>query len=123
MSPVILIVEDDPDLLFLYRTALGDLEHEIVEARNSEELRALLAQPNFVPALAVLDIEMTDSTNLRAIDTMRTQPQFAQTRIVIVTANENYRDRLDGQVDYYLVKPVGIAYLTNIIAQLIAQNA
>lgn len=108
MPGFVLIVEDDEDLLFLYKSALGGLAPNVDFARSAGELMSKLHQPDYVPDLVILDIEMPDAQNFRAIDFMKREPRFAETKIIVITANDTYRDRLEGTVDSFLLKPLAI---------------
>jgi CheY-like chemotaxis protein len=108
MPGFVLIVEDDEDLLFLYKSALGSLAPNIDFARTAGELLRKLNQPDYVPDLVILDIEMPDAQNFRAIEIMRREPRFAETKIIVITANDAYRERLAGVVDAFLLKPLAI---------------
>jgi CheY-like chemotaxis protein len=50
---------------------------------------------------------------------MRSEPRFDNTRIVVVTANEMYRERISDQdISDFLVKPITIAELVRVADQL-----
>jgi DNA-binding response OmpR family regulator len=110
--PTVLIVEDDQDLLFLYHTALTQKGYNVVEARNSAQVMDLLQAPDFIPELVFLDIGMPDAPGTRAIDYMRSESRFNNTKIVVVTANEQYRTRvMEKGATMFLIKPITIAAL------------
>ncbi|HVO42924.1 MAG TPA: response regulator [Aggregatilineales bacterium] len=117
----VLVIEDDADLRFLYNTALSQSGFSVAEAHNVALALSMLSDPNFVPELVILDMGMPDSPGTRAINFMRGEPRFNNTQIVIVTANEQYRERVaDKGVSYFMVKPVEIAELVRIVTELAA---
>jgi CheY-like chemotaxis protein len=119
--PTVLVIEDDTDLLYLYRTALSQRGYEVVEANNSGEAMEMLETPDFVPALVFVDMGMPDAPGTRVINYMRSEDRFDETRIVVVTANEQYRNRVaDKGVSHFLVKPVTISQLIDIADELTA---
>ncbi len=119
--PTVLVVEDDNDLLFLYHTALSQKGYNVIEARSNAQAMALLAAPDFIPSLVFLDIGMPDAPGTRIIRYMRSEPRFNQSRIVVVTANEQYQNRVSEEdISYFLVKPVTISQLVDIADQLTA---
>ena len=115
----VLVIEDDTDLLFLYQTALSQKGYKVVEARNMTVALELLADPDFVPDLVFLDMGMPDIPGTKAINFMRSDPRFEHTQIVVVTANEQYRDRVaDKGISDFLVKPVTISDLVRLADKL-----
>ncbi len=120
MSAIVLVVDDNEDLVFLYKTALAQKGYEVVEAHSSAETMDLLAAPDFVPALVFIDIEMPDALGTHAIEYIRKNARFGETKIVVVTANDLYRERLEPLVNRFVVKPVAITVLMNLADELTA---
>ncbi|CAG0952568.1 MAG: response regulator [Anaerolinea sp.] len=116
MSPKVIVVEDNSDLLFLYKTALEGKGFEVHAAHNVAQVMALIE--SMIPDLIFLDIEMPGETGVGVVDHLRDDPQFASTRIVVVTANDRWRERVGDKVDAFLVKPIGIAQLMALADQL-----
>jgi DNA-binding response OmpR family regulator len=117
--PTVLVVEDDTDLLFLYHTALSQRGYDVIEAHNSTQAMELLEAPDFIPALVFMDMGMPDAPGTKVINYMRNDRRFDDTRIVVVTANEQYRARVEDKgVSHFLVKPVTIAELVNVADEL-----
>jgi DNA-binding response OmpR family regulator len=119
IMPTVLVVEDDNDLLFLYHTALAQRGYDVIEARNSAQTMNLLQEPDFVPNVVFVDMGMPDAPGTHIINFIRSQPRFDQTRIVVVTANEQYRTRIaDKDISHFLVKPITIATLVGVADEL-----
>src|SRR5258708_23921442 len=113
--PTVLVVEDDTDLLYLYHTALSQKGYDVIEAHNSTQAMELLEAPDFIPALVFIDMGMPDAPGTRVINFMRSEPRLDDTRIVVVTANEQYRARgADKGVRHSLVKPHTITQLVSL---------
>jgi hypothetical protein len=49
---------------------------------------------------------------------MRSDPRFAHTRIVVVTANEHYTESMKPLVDRFFVKPIELTDLLRAIQEL-----
>jgi len=121
--PTVLVVEDDKDLLFLYYTALSQKGYDVIEAHNTGQAMELLEAPDFVPALVFMDMGMPDAPGTRVINYMRSDNRFDNTRIVVVTANEQYRARVEDKgVSHFLVKPVTISQLVSVADELTATS-
>jgi two-component system, sensor histidine kinase len=120
--PTVLIVEDDIDLLFLYHTALSQKGYNVIEAHSSGQAMDLLQAPDFVPELIFMDIGMPDMPGTRAIEYMFNEERFQSTKIVVVTANEQYRERVqDKGISRFLVKPITISQLTALADELMSE--
>src|SRR5215510_9469131 len=121
--PTILIVEDDVDLSYLYQTTLSEKANEMVAAKSYGEVMDLLRKEDFVPDLVILDIGMPDAPGTRIIEYMREQPRFEATRILVITANDHYKERVENLgVNSFLVKPISIAYLVEVVDELMGQG-
>ena len=97
------------------------LGYDVIEAHNSTQAMELLEAPDFIPAVVFMDMGMPDAPGTRVINFMRNDSRFDDTRIVVVTANEQYRARVaDKGVSHFLVKPVTITQLVDVADELTA---
>src|SRR5262249_26016622 len=118
--PTVLVVEDDADLSFLYLTTLGQRGYEVVEAKSYTQAMELLRPDDYVPDLVILDIGMPDAPGTRVIEYMHSEPRFEATRVIVITANDHYRERVENLgVNYFLVKPISIAQLVEVTDELL----
>jgi len=111
----ILIVEDDNvsrDLM----SALLKREYQVATARTAEEAESLL--PGFRPDLVLLDIVMPGMDGLEFCRRLRARPEYAATRIIMVTGKADPGDRIEGYeagADNYLVKPIRMPELNAVV--------
>lgn len=101
----ILIVEDDLNLRDVYSARLESEGYEIVVASNGEEALAVAMQEK--PDLILLDIMMPKISGYDVLDIIRTTPEIAHTKVIMMTALSTENDRARGEklgVDRYLVK-------------------
>lgn len=101
----ILLVEDDISLRDVYYARLQAEGFELAVASNGEE--ALAAAVKERPDLIVLDVMMPRISGFDVLDIIRTTPEIAHTRVVMMTALGSPEDRERGEklgVDKYLVK-------------------
>ncbi|MCS6871642.1 MAG: response regulator [Anaerolineae bacterium] len=118
MSVTIVVAEDDRDLQLLYRAAMEHQGFQVLEARDGAALMDMLRSPDFRADVLLLDIEMPEAPGVRAIDYIRSQPHLANLKIIVITANEQYRERISPKVDYFLVKPISISDVMQIAKEL-----
>jgi CheY-like chemotaxis protein len=117
MMAEVLVVEDDKDLVYIYRTALALAGHEVTMARSGGEARAHLEHQT--PDLVFLDMNMPDESGAVLIKHIRGDSRFRNTSIVVVTANQLWRSQInEHDIQQFLVKPVSIENLVAVANKL-----
>jgi len=107
VSPIcqILIVDDDVDLLDLFGIALKRLQCQIIKAAGGKQ--ALETLKNTTPNLILLDVAMPAVTGLDVLREVRSNPRFAQTKVVLLTAVPIMVDPTSASlVSRILIKPI-----------------
>jgi CheY-like chemotaxis protein len=114
----ILVVEDDPDLQFLYDKVLVRQGYEVVAARTTAEAIIYLTHDDF--DVVILDINMPDAPGTRVIEFSRGDVRLRNIPILVVSANEQYRAQTQALgARHFLVKPVSLNDLVNIIKNVL----
>ena len=100
----ILIVDDLPEKLLVYRTLLEDLDAQIVEAHSGTEALKKILEGEF--AVILLDVNMPDIDGLETANLLRRHKNGRHTPIIFITS---YADEMQtargyelGAVDYIL---------------------
>ena len=107
--PVVLVVEDDPQMLTFLRTALTQHRYRPVEASTARE--ALTLQAGHHPDVILLDLGLPDADGIDVTRNIRTQ---SRTPIIVISARGREEDKvtaLDAGADDYLTKPFGVEEL------------
>jgi two-component system KDP operon response regulator KdpE len=107
--PVVLLIEDEPQMRRFLRAALGTTEYELVEAGTAREGLAQAAGRN--PDLVLLDLGLPD---LDGTEVTRRVREWSPVPIVVISARGQERDKveaLDAGADDYLTKPFGVPEL------------
>src|SRR4051794_40524666 len=78
----ILIVDDLPEKLLVYRTLLEDLEAQIVEAHSGTEALKRVLQSEF--AVILLDVNMPDIDGLETANLIRRHKNGRHTPIIFI---------------------------------------
>jgi len=110
--PRILVVDDNPENLEIFRARLARHGYEILTAQDGEE--ALAAAREALPDLILLDIMMPKVDGIEVCRRLRADPAFPFTPIIMVTARSDSKDIVAGLTaggDEYLTKPVDQASL------------
>jgi threonine synthase len=102
----IAIIEDDPDARRLLRRVLQARgEYQIFEAEGGRQGIELVRQ--YRPDLVLLDLMMPEVDGFEVLDTIRADPDLAETRIIVITAKTlttSERRRLSDQIELLLQK-------------------
>ncbi len=113
----ILIVDDQADLRKLIRLTLQPANFQVFEAITGQE--ALERAAEILPNLVLLDVMMPGDLNGYGVcRTLKAQAQFAQTKVILLTARGQEADLELGRVagaDDYLVKPFSPTQLLNLV--------
>ena len=105
-APLILLIEDEPQMRRFLRTALGANDYRLVEAETAKEGLAQAAARN--PDVILLDLGLPDRDGLGVARELR---EWSGTPIIVLSARGREEDKvkaLDLGADDYLTKPFGV---------------
>lgn len=103
--PKVLLVEDDNNLREIFEMRLKAEGYQTVTASNGEEALAIAMKER--PDLIVADVMMPKLSGFEMLETLRTAPEMASTKTIMMTALGQPEDRARGErlgVLKYLVK-------------------
>ena len=106
--PKILIVEDSPDNMKLFRTVLTLKGHEVTGLPGGEGLLETIERT--APELVLMDIQLPGQDGFALLREIRQSP-FSALRVVALTAHAMTGDReraLEAGFDGYITKPIDI---------------
>lgn len=117
----VLIVDDEPSIRMLFRTALESAGYEVVEAGDG--VQALGQVHDAAPDVVLLDLKMPGMNGMETLRRLR--DQGADTPVVIVTAHGSIADAVAamklGAVDF-LTKPVLPKDLRRTVSEVILRH-
>jgi putative two-component system response regulator len=120
-KPLILVVDDAPDLLALIAKALSDDYEVRTAASGAQALLAAAAEPQ--PVLILLDVEMEGITGFDACKALKANPATAAIPVIFITGKGEKQDEMLGftlgAVDY-VAKPINSAILRLRVATHVA---
>jgi two-component system KDP operon response regulator KdpE len=108
-EPLVLVVEDEPQLVRLLRATLPPHGYRMVDASTAAQ--ALVEASTRAPDLVLLDLGLPD---LDGVEVVRRIREWSRMPIVVVSARGQERDKveaLDAGADDYLTKPFGTSEL------------
>lgn len=121
----ILLVEDDINLRDIYYARFEAEGFEISVASNGEE--ALAAAVKERPDIILLDIMMPRISGFDVLDIIRSTPEIAHTKVIMMTALSEEADKERGKklgVDEYLVKSqVTLEEVVDVVKRTLGQQA
>lgn len=104
-APVLLVVEDNPDMQDYLRAILEE-DYRILSATNGEEALQVLDQQR--PELILSDVMMPGMDGFTLLNQLKNKDHLADIPVVMLTARTDQRDKLTALhigVDDYLTKP------------------
>ena len=105
MNHLALVIEDEVSLRTIYQVILSGAGYEVIEAHDGEEALAILAE--VTPSVVFVDILLPRVDGTQILNYMRTAPHLQETKIVIVTAHNRFRQAQSVHpTDTFLLKPV-----------------
>ena len=116
----VLLADDDPGLRKLVGTTLGTDDFNLYHAADGVE--TLEVARNEHPDIILLDINMPRKNGLEVLREIRTDPDTAGIKVVMLTASGNDADRagaVEAHADDYFVKPFSPVALLNKIYDLL----
>ena len=128
--PVIMVVDDEPDIVTLLRFALEQDGHSVSEAGNGQiALERLGLEPvkldSSLPDLIVLDIMMPVMDGYQLNMRLQTEPRAKDIPILVLTAKgQKMRDLFEmaPNVAAYVQKPFDPKMLRELIAGILASR-
>ncbi|WP_462321160.1 phosphate regulon transcriptional regulator PhoB [Halochromatium sp.] len=103
--PIVMIVDDEPDIREVMRFALEEGGYQVLEAGHADEARKLLSDE---PDLVLLDWMLPGRSGLELAAQLKQSPKTRSIPIIMVSARGEEEDRvkgLDTGADDYITKP------------------
>ena len=117
----VLVVDDDPEIVELFVDVLErDGRFEVKTASTGYD--AGMMTQEFNPDLIILDYMLPDVNGNIVCQTIRSKPEFAQTKIIIVSGvvnQDEINDLLKAGADEFVKKPFNIEKIIERVGQLL----
>jgi two-component system KDP operon response regulator KdpE len=108
-DPLVLIVDDEPQILRALKTILGSNRFRVLSATTGEQALALAAAEQ--PDVIILDLTLPDMDGIQVCQQIR---EWTRTPIIVLSVRDGESDKvgaLDKGADDYLTKPFNIQEL------------
>jgi CheY-like chemotaxis protein len=106
VNATVLIADDEPSMRLLVRATIESDQYEVLEASDGDEAWAMIKEHK--PSVVLLDVQMPGRTGLEVLAMIRSDPELAPTRVIMLTAKALKADVEVGMTagaDLYLTKP------------------
>ncbi len=105
-GPLVLLVEDEPQMRRFLRASLGSHGFRLIEATTAAEATALATGHN--PEMILLDLGLPDMDGIALTRNLR---EWSRIPVIVISARGREEDKvaaLDAGADDYLTKPFGV---------------
>ena len=116
MSELALIIEDDPDLSYIFAEALKAATYETEIVMDGQEARRRLRLS--VPKLIILDMHLPNVSGGDLLYLIRNDARLRNTIVMIATADARMGETYTDQADYVLIKPIAFSQLRDLAIRL-----
>ena len=117
----VLVIDDDPHILFALEETVRNLGHEPVSAIDGED--GLVLARGIIPDLIITDIVMPKIDGFALCTLLREDPRTRHIPVIIVTARDRKADADRGRslgTEAFLVKPFRASELSDHITRVLA---
>ena len=111
-----MIIEDNEDLAIIFAEALqaAGLQTGIVQDGET----ALQQLEDSVPDIIILDLHLPYVSGEEILTRIRADERFAETRVIIATADPRMAEMLKDRADLVMLKPISFGQLRDLAARL-----
>ena len=117
MNKLALIIEDDEDLANIFAEALQGIGLKVENLTDGESARQRLASGD-APFVILLDMHLPHVSGKDLLEEIKNDPRFANTWLMITTADARLAEDFRDQVDFALIKPILFGQLRDLVKRL-----
>jgi CheY-like chemotaxis protein len=115
-KPLALLIEDDRDVAALFRHVLDMAGYSSENAYDGIEAMKRLSE--LQPDVVLLDLQLPGLSGVDILKTMRADERMKTIPVVVITAYAYFAENLPVKPDLFLLKPVDIQDLSNLLQRL-----
>ena len=115
-KPLALLIEDDRDIAALFRHVLDMAGYNSENAYDGIDAMKRLSE--LQPDVVLLDLQLPGLSGVDILKTMRADERMKTIPVVVITAYAYFAESLPVKPDLFLLKPVDIQDLSNLLQRL-----
>ncbi len=125
MPKKIMVVDDEPDILFTVGQVLETSGYEVIKAKDGKECIEKLNELSEIPDLVLLDIMMPEVSGWDVAAKIKENPAWKEIPIVFLTAKGDIMSIGMGNLtaEDYIVKPFDIKDLKERVNKILNKSA
>jgi CheY-like chemotaxis protein len=124
-KPLVLVVDDDPDLVEMVAMKLESLNYTVAKAYDGVEAWEKIRENR--PALIILDVMMPRKHGYELCDEIKKDPEYQDIKVILLTAvgsavtstTYTHKDGMSTMADDYIPKPIDLDNLMEIVADYV----
>ena len=123
MPEKILLIDDEPNIIFMLSHRLKQSGYEVVTGNDGQEALDLARKE--IPNLIILDLLLPKMNGFTVCGLLKRDKKFFHIPIIMLTARAQESDRRQGEeagADAYVKKPFKSEELLEVIENLIGKN-
>lgn len=118
MNELALIIEDDEDLSDIFAEALRGIGYQVEQVTDGK-VAADRLKAEGVPFIVLLDMHLPHISGGDLLtDIIKQDERYADTTVIITTADARMGDLYRDQVDFVMIKPISFVQLRDLTARL-----
>ena len=121
MSELALIIEDDEDLANIFAEALRGVGFEVEHVADGKIAQERL-KGGSAPFLVLLDMHLPHVSGGQLLTQIKQDERFANTMVIITTADARMGEAYVNQADFVLIKPISFVQLRDLTSRLKPKN-
>lgn len=115
-NPLAMVIEDDEDLAVIFTKALESAAFDVQPFASAEAAWTFMEQT--APHIIVLDLNLPGKSGTAMLADIKADGRFADTLVILATANHLMAQSLNDQADLVLIKPITFSQLRDLTSRL-----
>lgn len=115
-KPSAFVIEDDVNLATAFAEAVRSADYEVEVIHDGAIAKTRLAEAP--PSLVILDLHIPHVDGRELLTFINSDARFANTRVIVASADANSSDEVRNTADLVLLKPVGFRQLKDLAVRL-----
>ncbi|MEP6674036.1 MAG: response regulator [Ferruginibacter sp.] len=121
-TPIVLVVDDEEDLLFLIKRKLEKEGYEVVISPNGEHLKESIDSSH--PDIILLDITMRDKSGADICKDLKTDEHTSNIPVILFSGNDNIVETASTcGADGYISKPFDVSSVKKVFEDALKKHA
>ena len=114
------VIEDDRNLAQAFAQAFIEADYAVEVLMDGNKAVTRLIETN--PTTVLLDLHIPYVSGMDILELIKSNTRFADTKVIVATADERKAEELHDLADLVLIKPIGFRQLRDLAIRLHPKN-